>query len=337
MSRLENIRNSFKSIETETKAFFHGEKWKETLVFLFFVLLAFGFWLLQSLQQTYEIELTIPVRYKNIPADIAFNSPAPETIVAKVKDKGSVLLNYTFKGSFAPIDISMKDKEQKNGTILVSKESIENEILKQLIATTSLQGFEPQEISVNYSQRISKRIPVVFDGDIQPAAGFQISNDIQITPQEVDVYATSTLLDSLSEVKTVFTEIKKADKEIKRTVQLEKIKGANIDPETVSVTIPIEEYTEKTLEIPVSCDHIPPHYTIRMFPAVVKVTCGIPLSRFKSLSKEMFEIHIPYKELEQNISGTLPVTLTKKPDWVRTVTLTPDKIEFILEHNNGHD
>ena len=90
MSRLENIQNSFKSIQAKTKAFFHGDRWKEVLVFFFFALLAFGFWLLQSLQQEYEIELVFPVKYKNVPADIAFNAPEVETITAKVKDKGSV-------------------------------------------------------------------------------------------------------------------------------------------------------------------------------------------------------------------------------------------------------
>ena len=74
MSRLENIQNSFKSIQAKTKAFFHGDRWKEVLVFFFFALLAFGFWLLQSLQQEYEIELVFPVKYKNVPADIAFNA-----------------------------------------------------------------------------------------------------------------------------------------------------------------------------------------------------------------------------------------------------------------------
>ena len=87
MSRLENIQNSFKSIQAKTKAFFHGDRWKEVLVFFFFALLAFGFWLLQSLQQEYEIELVFPVKYKNVPADIAFNAPEVETITAKVKDK----------------------------------------------------------------------------------------------------------------------------------------------------------------------------------------------------------------------------------------------------------
>ena len=309
MSRLENIQNSFKSIQAKTKAFFHGDRWKEVLVFFFFALLAFGFWLLQSLQQEYEIELVFPVKYKNVPADIAFNAPEVETITAKVKDKGSVLLNYTFGRSFAPIEVNMKNTKEKNGSVQVSKRQIENDIQKQLIATTALQSFDPQQIDMDFSQRVHKEIPVVFNGDIH----------------------------TLTSVKTVFTEVKKANKNITRTVQLIKVDGVNFDPESVSITIPIEEYTEKTLEIPVSCSHIPPHYTVRMFPAVVKVTCSVPLSRFKGLSEDMFSIHIPFEDLEQNVSGTLPVKLTKKPDWVHTAILLPDKVEFILEHNNKHD
>ena len=171
MSRLENIQNSFKSIQAKTKAFFHGDRWKEVLVFFFFALLAFGFWLLQSLQQEYEIELVFPVKYKNVPADIAFNAPEVETITAKVKDKGSVLLNYTFGRSFAPIEVNMKNTKEKNGSVQVSKRQIENDIQKQLIATTALQSFDPQQIDMDFSQRVHKEIPVVFNGDIHQEAG----------------------------------------------------------------------------------------------------------------------------------------------------------------------
>lgn len=73
MSRLEIIQNTFKSIKIKTKAFFQGEKWKEAVVFSFFVLLAFGFWLLKSLQQEYEIPVSLPVKYKHVPVNIAFN------------------------------------------------------------------------------------------------------------------------------------------------------------------------------------------------------------------------------------------------------------------------
>ena len=248
-------------------------------------------------------------------------------MIAKVKDKGSVLLNYSFGRSFAPIEMNMKNQAEKSGSLSIAKKAIENDIQKQLLATTSLVGFEPQHIEAPYSKRIKKDIPVVFNGTIQTNPGFHVSGSIPISPMNISVYA-------LNQAKTVFTEIKKGNKTITKTVQLQKVSEATYDPTSVTITIPIEEFTEKTLEIPVLCTDLPSHYTLRTFPSVAKVTCSIPLSRFKDLSEDAFEIKFSFKDLEQNVSGTLPIQLTKKPDWVTTTTLVPDKIEFILEQNN---
>ena len=61
MSRLGQIKQTFKSVRIEIKAFLRRQQWKEALIFFCFILLAFGFWLLQSLQQEYEIDIRIPV------------------------------------------------------------------------------------------------------------------------------------------------------------------------------------------------------------------------------------------------------------------------------------
>ena len=66
MSRLGQIKQAFKSVRIEIKAFLRRQQWKEALIFFCFILLAFGFWLLQSLQQEYEIDIKIPVKYKNV-------------------------------------------------------------------------------------------------------------------------------------------------------------------------------------------------------------------------------------------------------------------------------
>lgn len=303
------------------------------LSLLFFVLLAFGFWLLQSLQQEYDIKLTFPIKYKNVPANIAFNTPNPEKITAKVKDKGSVLLNYSFGASFSPIEINLKEINDNSGSIMIEKKFIENEIQKQLIASTFLHGLDPQQINISYSKRSHKRVPVVFNGDIKMETGFQLSDDITITPQYVSVYASEETLDSIHSIKTQYCKFSESKKHIKKDIALENINGVKFDPEIVSVSIPIEEYTEKTLDIPVICDKVPSKYKVRMFPATIKVTCSIPLSRFKELSEDMFEISIPYDELERNASGIITVSLTKRPEWVHAATLQPQKAEFILEKN----
>ena len=206
-----------------------------------------------------------------------------------------------------------------------------------MIATTALIGFEPQNIDEEYSKRLKKEIPVVFDGTIHTEAGFKVSGDIIITPSNINVYAGDAVLDTLPDVRTLFIDIKKGNKTITRNVQLKKIEGATFEPTTVSVTIPIEEYTEKTLEIPVICTNLPAHYTLRTFPAIVKVSCSVPLSQFKDVSADQFAVHISFEDLEQNVSGSLPLQLTKKPNWVDAATIHPDKIEFILEHKKSND
>ena len=322
MSRLGQIKQTFKSVRIEIKAFLRRQQWKEALIFFCFILLAFGFWLLQSLQQEYEIDIRIPVKYKNVPPDISFTETPPEAITVKVKDKGSVLLNYSFGRSFAPIEANMKTQSEKSGKLIINRKDIENEIKKHLIATTSL---------------LKKEIPAVFEGVVQTNAGFKVSGDISITPRSINVYASDVVLDTLKEIKTIYTEIKKGNKTVTRTVQLEKIDGVTLEPTSVTVTIPIEEYTEKTLEIPVICTNLPPHYTLRMFPAVVKVSCNVPLSRFKDVSADDFEIRISFADLEQSASGTLPLQLNKKLSWVDVATISPDRIEFILEQTKSND
>lgn len=245
MSRLGQIKQTFKSVRIEIKAFLRRQQWKEALIFFCFILLAFGFWLLQSLQQEYEIDIKIPVKYKNVPPDISFTETPPEAITVKVKDKGSVLLNYSFGRSFAPIEANMKTQPEKISKLVISRKDIESEIKKHLIATTSLLSFEPQHIDAAYSKRIKKEIPPMFEGTIQTNAGFKVSGDISFTPRSISVYASDVVLDTLKEIKTVYTEIKKGNKTVTRTVQLEKINGATLEPTSVTVTIPIEEYTER--------------------------------------------------------------------------------------------
>lgn len=337
MSRLGLTKQTFKSAWIEIKAFLLYQEWKEALIFFCFILLAFGFWLLQSLQQEYEIDIKIPVKYKNVPLDISFTKTPPEVISVKVKDKGSVLLNYSFGRSFAPIEVNMKTQPETEGRLIVNQKTIESDIKKQLIATTALINFDPQQIDATYGKQIKKEIPAIFEGSIQTNAGFKISGDISITPQNISVYASSAVLDSLKEIKTVYTEVKKGNKTVTRTVQLEQINGATLDPTSVTVTIPIEEYTEKTLEIPVVCTDLPHYYTLRTFPSVVKVNCNVPLSRFKDISADDFEIQISFTDLEQNTSGTLPLLLNKKPSWVDVATISPNQIEFILEQRKSDD
>lgn len=56
MSRLEALFATFKSAPKKIKTLLRRQGWKEVFNLFSFVLLSLGFWMLQSLQQDYEIE-----------------------------------------------------------------------------------------------------------------------------------------------------------------------------------------------------------------------------------------------------------------------------------------
>ncbi|MDR2918585.1 MAG: YbbR-like domain-containing protein [Tannerella sp.] len=337
MSRLDNSPNLFKSTIDKIKAFFRQEKWKEAMIFLFFVFLSACLWYLQSLQQEYEIEIEIPIKYKNVPADMILTENNPNTVIAKVRDKGTVLLNYSWLRTFAPIEVNMKDATPENNqTTVITRRIIESNISKQLISTTSLVSFEPQTIQVDYTELQSKELPVQLDIDITMKPGFQLVDSIKSVPDKIVVHASNAILDSLFALTTVHKEIKDVSKTQEITIRLKDIKGARMEPNQVTVIIPVEEFTEKRFILPVICTDVPDNYTLRIFQSAIEVVCNIPMSRFKDLSEDEFEIQIPFREFEENQSaGELMIRLTKKPEWISEPILNPNLIEFIIEQKNN--
>jgi len=326
-------QNPFKSIN-KVKVFFFQQQWKETLIFLFFLLLSLGFWLLQHLQQEYEIEIAVPVRYRNIPPEMEITEEYPQEIIAKLRDKGNILLNYSWLHSFSPIEVNLNEI-QKTGSYQVTRRTIEANISKHLISTTSLLSFEPETITIAYNVLQHKEVPVQADISVELEPGYQISGDIIIAPEKVRIYATNNTLDFITSVKTVITEIKKAKQTLEIKVRIQKIDNVRMEPDEVTVTIPVEEFTEKRISVMIECNDLPDNFILRSFPSAVEVVCNVPISRFRELEETDFEIQIPFEEFETNrTSGKLMVYLTKQPSWVLNPAIVPSVIEFIIEQKN---
>ena len=59
-----NIQRTYLKISREVKDFLLSDKSREFFIFLFFFFVAGGFWLLQTLNNDYEADFSIPVRLK---------------------------------------------------------------------------------------------------------------------------------------------------------------------------------------------------------------------------------------------------------------------------------
>ena len=147
--------------------FLLGAKSKEFLVFLFFLALSMGFWLLQTLDETFEREVVIPLQLTNVPEDVVITSPLPNQVRVVIKDKGTSIVRY-WNHEITPIQIAFTD--YTNGTaygwVRISQSDLTKAIQERLISTSRVQSVRPDTLEFYYNHGLHATVPVSITGDV---------------------------------------------------------------------------------------------------------------------------------------------------------------------------
>ena len=330
------LKSACESILRNAGVFFRRQQWKEIIIFIFFLLLSFVFWFMEVLQEDYEQRIVFPVRYKNVPVEWVLSEQTPKNISVLIKEKGANLLYYFWSPRFRSVDVSVSDlPRSSDSTLQISNRMLESELAKQLMASASIISFQPREIVLLYDTLCNRLVPVAPQVSVAMRQGFQQSDSIIVSPSKALLYGSSRILETLKEVKTKPLTLDDVSTTKEMTAQLVLPPGVKAEIETVKVTIPVEEFTEKKIHLPVQCLDIPANYVLRIFPSSVEVTCNVPLSQFRELTDDKIEIVIPFAGFTENqATGKIPVRLTRKPGYVTNHVVVPNELEFIIEHHD---
>ena len=179
------------------KNFLLSERSREFLIFLFFFLIAGAFWLLQTLNDDYEVEFSVPVRLKGVPNNIVITSEPPSDLRIRVRDKGTVLLNYMLAKSFFPVTLNYADYKGRGSHVRIPLSQFGKKLDSQLSLSTKLLWVKPDTIDYIYANGISKLVPVRFQGKVTAGKQYYVSDTI-FRPDSVLVYAPSGILDTIT-------------------------------------------------------------------------------------------------------------------------------------------
>ena len=318
------------------KNFLLSKQSREFFVFLLFFFIASAFWLLQTLNDDYEADLTIPVRLRGVPNNVVMTSePSPELRI-RVKDKGVVLLNYMVTKNFYPVNLEFSDHKGMNNHIKIYATEFEKRITSQLNASTRLLSVHPDTLDYIYSTGKSKFVPVKLQGDISSARQYYIP-DTLYHPDSVLVYAPSALLDTMRYAFTEKVVLKDISDTTKYRADIRAVRGAKFIPNTVELTFPVDIYIDKTVEVPLIGANFPGDKVLRTFPSKVEVTFQVGKSKFKDIGAENFIIRIPYEDLLRlNASDKYKVKMKTIPAGVSRVRISPEEIDFLIEQVNSN-
>ena len=307
-----NIKRLFLKTRKQTKDFLLSAKSREFFVFLCFFFIAAGFWLLQTLNNDYETEFSIPVRLRNVPENVVITSDPVSEVRVRVRDKGTVLLNYMLGKNFYPVILDFKNYINMGNHVQVQTSQVQKWITGQLNASTALLSMKPDTLEYYYSTGVSKMIPVKLCGNVSAGEQYYLP-DTLFTPDSVRVYAPSDALDTMKVAYTLPLNLDNITDTLEREVTLSAPKGAKYIPASVKLTLPVDMYTEKTVEVP------------------IKISFQVGMGRFRQITADDFHLVVSYEELVRLGSEKYTVKLRTLPEGVSHVRFNPEQVDFLIE------
>lgn len=303
---------------------------KEFLVFLVFVMVSAGFWLLDTLNEDFENEISIPVEYINVPDNVVITSDVPKDIKVRIMDKGFTILNYSLAKSQGKVKVNFFDYQEKGNSVRITASEIQKQLEKVLESSSKLVSFKPEGFEMVYTRGQAKRVPVRLKGNISAKQQFDIT-DIDFQPDTVTIYAPEDILDTIHVVFTAPISYHELEQDLTFDTELSRHKNVKFIPEKVSVTAHIAQLTEKTIEIPLNVINVPQGKIIRTFPSKVRVTFQTVFANYDKIMPEEFGAVVDFNSLNTNDNGRCTPTLQRYPSTIKHVGIWPKEIEYLVE------
>ncbi len=310
--------------------FFFNAVNREFLIFLFFLFLSGAFWFAMTMNETYEKEISIPVRLDGIPRKVVVTSNTEDTIRVTLRDRGYILASYLYGSNLTPIHIYFNTFNKGNGRGLASASDLQKLIYQRIYKSSRITSIKPDRFEYLYNYGESKSVPVTLYGKVAPGKSYYLSK-IVFSPENVTIYADKKKLDSIRTALTEKLNITNVTDTLEKMVRLNSIKGVKCIPATVKMTIYPDVLTEESIEVPVTAQNMPEGKILRTFPSRVKVMFTAGASMFRDIHPEQFRVVADYFEIQGSQQEKCSLHVSMYPPGLRNVRTEPTQVDYLIE------
>lgn len=319
-------------IWVKIKSLLFGKKSHDFFVFLFFFVVSSGFWLLQTLNETFETEISIPLELKNVPENVHITTGLPPQLSITIKERGTTLLRF-FRYSVhnaIEVDFDKYDAGLTNARVQVPTVDVQRLIQKQLGVTSHITSMRPDTLEYYYNRGVARRLPVKICGSISASPQNYIQS-ITLSEDSVMVYAPNAVLDTMQYAYSQAVNLSGMKENSVHNVSFRRMKGVEYEPNTVQMTAHVGYYAEKTVEVPIIGLNFPGDKELRTFPSKAKVTFRVESGRYQRITAENFVLAITYEELLQNPTDKYRLHLKSLPEGVTNARISPREVDYLIE------
>ncbi|MFN2395977.1 MAG: CdaR family protein, partial [Bacteroidales bacterium] len=311
--------------------------------FIFLLCLVFSFisWLFIKLSRESAAIVPVKIEVINTPPDVIITGKSDSIFVVNVKSTGVKLLSSglmrrveTFETDFS----ALQQLRRNNGNIVYFFTAPQAQTRFSVISDIprSALSVHPDTIFFYTIDTFSKKVPIKLERDLQLRKGFRIYDIPTLSPDSVTVFGPITLSDSIDYITTEKLTATSVDENINKTVRLEnpwKTHQISLSEIDTDVFIPVEEFTETTVSLPVAVDctwnsRVNPD-DLLLFPDQVDVHYLVALKDDSAITPDMFSAFVNCPDTLNVDRYRLTVEIREKPALVDILRIRPAEVEYI--------
>lgn len=330
------MKQSFRRFTSHFQTFFQSVRAQEGFVFLFFLLVAAGFWLMVRLNDTFAVELSVPLQLTEVPEGVHITTELPEQVSVSVRDKGTMLVRFVSSRSLRPVTLDFRnyDNGAVSGRVQIPQNDVLRAVQSQLESTTHIEGLRPDTLEFYYNRGLRHRLPVRVVGTFTTSPQNYLQG-VSVVPDSVDVYAPASVRDTMTAAFTQALSQMGLTQDAVFETRLMPIRGVKYEPSRVTVSASVDYYTEKSVQVPIIGLNFPAERRLRTFPAQATITFRVGAARYQEFTADNFVLAFTYEELLRNESEKLHLHLKSLPEGVANVRIAPQEVDYLIEERTA--
>ncbi len=308
-------------------------------VFVLCLLFSAVFWLITKLSQETSATLSRPLVFSAFPDGLVAASQSDSIISFRLETTGIRLINYYISSrgdtlSFDAEGLSVIRRHDVNYYFITANE-IFGMITENVNARGSINNIKPDTVFLELVPVIQKLLPVKLHAEISFEQRFRQYGSITVDPDSVLVSGPRSILDTLESVATAVWTPGRLRQTVQEAVPLVKpveMGSVHLDREFVDVRVPVAEFTQSDIELPVKviCPEGLDTAELRLFPNKVNVSILVALQDYARLSENMFEASVSCPQMLEPGNGRLEVMMETYPAFVEVLRIRPPFVEYII-------
>ena len=183
----------------------------KVFAFTFAMLFSVALWFIVNMGRDYNMTMMLPIEITNLPEDIALSSEVPDNAAVSVSGEGWSLFNLYINPPQVTLNV---DAQQVN-----MFEQVRQQISS--MSDVSVMQVDPMFLEIETEMRVSKKVPVESEVEINTGNQFGVLGPAQITPDSVTVTGPASRVENVLSWKTEDTAVDEASSDIEMSVDLQ--------------------------------------------------------------------------------------------------------------------